>query len=68
MLVGGLIGSAATATDIIEKGIRGEPLNIWYAVQFIFFFTLASAKSWELWNKPPPAPKVFGTDPEGHLK
>lgn len=70
VLVGGLIGSAGTTTKIIEKGIRGEPLSWWHAVEFIFFFTLASAKSWELWHQPPPPPKskTSGFDPEGHLK
>lgn len=70
VLVGGLIGSAGTTTKIIDKGIRGEPMNLWHAAELLFWFVIACAKSWELWNQPPPPPRstTAGVDPEGHLK
>jgi len=68
VLSGGLIGCTGTAFEIIERGIKGEQLNMWYAVKFLFCFTIACCKSWELWHQPPPGPRTFGYDPEGHLK
>ncbi len=57
VLVGGFIGSASIAGEIIEKGIRGEHLNIWYGIKFLFFFTMASIQSYNLWK----------TDPKSHI-
>ncbi len=53
VLVGGFIGSAATATEIIERGINGQPLSIWHGVKFMFFFTMACCHSHSLWKTDP---------------
>jgi hypothetical protein len=59
ILVGGFIGSASAANDIIERGIRGEPVSVWHGVKFLFFFTLSTCQSYNLWksdpNSKPPA-------------
>lgn len=68
VLVGALIGSASTSTEIIEKGINGEPMNMWYAVKFLFFFSLSGAQCWKLLNETPTKPNTLGIDPEGHLR
>lgn len=70
VLSGGLIGTVGVGMEIIERGIAGQPLNLWYAVKFGFCFTISCCKSWELWHQPPPPPKArtVGVDPEGHLR
>jgi len=64
-LVGGFIGSASVASEIIDRGINGQPLNIWHAVKFGFFFTLACCHSYGLWKSDPNA---SGTFEEEHVK
>lgn len=70
VIVGGFLGSASTALEIIDKGIKGEPMNMWYAVKFLFFFSMCTAQSWKLWHEQPPPPMLSSVkpDPEGHLK
>ncbi len=53
VLVGGFIGSAAVANEIIDLGIKGQPINIWHGVKFLFFFTLASCYAYNLWKSDP---------------
>ena len=55
ILVGGFIGSAATANEIIERGIRGETISIWHAMKFLFFFAMASCHAYNLWKSDPNA-------------
>lgn len=50
VLVGGFLGSAGVASEIIEKGIRGEPLNLWHGIKFVFFFTICTGQSYNLWK------------------
>ncbi len=55
ILVGGLIGSYSTAKQIINRGIAGEPINIWHAVDFLWCFTIAACYSHYLWKTDPNA-------------
>ena len=55
IMVGGLIGSYSVAKEIINRGIRGEPVSIWHAVDFLFAFTIAACYAHNLWKSDPNA-------------
>ncbi len=57
ILVGGFIGSSSVANDIIDLGIKGQPINFWHGVKFLFFFTLSSCYAYNLWKSDPNAEK-----------
>ncbi len=55
IMVGGLIGSYSVAKEIINRGIRGEPVSIWHGVDFLFAFTIAACYAHNLWKSDPNA-------------
>ncbi len=57
ILVGGFIGASATAGEIIERGISGQPINIWHGVKFLFYFTLSACYAYNLYKVDPNAAK-----------
>ncbi len=52
-MVGGLIGSYSVAKEVINRGIRGEPVTVWHGIDFLFAFVIAACYAYNLYKTDP---------------
>ncbi len=53
IMVGGLIGSYSVAKEVINRGIRGEPVTVWHGIDFLFAFVIAACYAYNLYKTDP---------------